>query len=195
MTSVWKRTSPRTASSNDDLALLGHAEADGRPLAGGDPRLRLLGRQAPAGAGVARRASGRERVLALGLELRGRAEAVVGLRRRRAAPSRTTRRGAAARTAGTARARRRRPAPRPSRARASAGRAGWPASDSRVERSTSVSSMRRMNVPPRAAREQPVEQRRAGVADVQLAGRARRESDSHTSGSMASRATRRLPAR
>ena len=47
-----------------------------------------------------------------------------------------------------------------------------PASDSRVDRSASVSSMRRMNVPSCAAREQPVEQRRARVADVQLPGRA-----------------------
>jgi hypothetical protein len=31
-----------------------------------------------------------------------------------------------------------------------------------------------------AVREQPVEQRRSGVADVQLPGRTRRESDSHS---------------
>ena len=48
-------------------------------------------------------------------------------------------------------------------------------SDSRVDRSTSVSSMRRTNVPPLPARQQPVEQRRPRVADVELAGRAGRE--------------------
>ena len=67
--------------------------------------------------------------------------------RRRSARWRTTRTGAAARTGDTGRARRRRRALRPSRARASAGPRGCSASDSRVDRSASVSSMRRMNVP------------------------------------------------
>ncbi len=45
------------------------------------------------------------------------------------------------------------------------------------ERSTSVSSKRRMNVPPVAAGEQPVEQSRAGVSDVNAPGRRGRKTD------------------
>ena len=119
---------------------------------------------------VLRRPPGREVRLRSASSFCRRAEAVVGVAARRAARWRTTRRGAGAPTGDTGRARRRRPAPRPSRARASADPRGCSASDSRVDRSASVSSMRRMNVPSVAVRQQPVEQRRAGVADVQLAG-------------------------
>ena len=54
-----------------------------------------------------------------------------------------------------------------------------PCSDSRVDRSTSVSSMRRTKRAAVPAREQPVEQRRPGVADVQEARRARCEAHAH----------------
>ena len=50
-----------------------------------------------------------------------------------------------------------------------------PWSNSAVERSRSVSSMRRTNVPPWRLREQRIVQRGADVADVQPPGRRRRE--------------------
>ena len=60
-----------------DVAILRHAKADRRPLAAGDARRRLLRRHAPARARILRRPAGGERLLSIGLELRGRAEAVV----------------------------------------------------------------------------------------------------------------------
>ena len=51
MTSVLNVTSPRTRSWNDDLDVLGHAEADDRALAGVDARARLVRRQIAARAG------------------------------------------------------------------------------------------------------------------------------------------------
>ena len=58
-------------------------------------------------------------------------------------------------------------------------RAGSRAVFSAVDRSGSVSSMRRMNVPPTSAGEGPVVDGGAGAADVQVAGRARGESDAY----------------
>ena len=61
----------------DDVGIVGHAEADRRPLATGDARLRLLVRQPPARAALRRAPFGR-RGLTLLFELRRGAEAVVG---------------------------------------------------------------------------------------------------------------------
>ena len=144
-------------------------------------------RHVAAGAAILRRPAGRERRLAIGLELLRRAEAVVGVLGREQLVGVRRDRGAAAPTAGTARAAPPTSGPssqsRPSQRRSSR----MPASDSRVERSASVSSMRRMKRAVVAAREQPVEQRGARVADVQLAGRAGCESDSHLLGTFEAR--------
>ena len=61
-----------------DVALRRHAEADRGPLAGGYPLGSLLVRETTARPGVSRREASGERFLALRVELRGRAEAVVG---------------------------------------------------------------------------------------------------------------------
>ena len=53
------------------------------------------------------------------------------------------------------------------------------ASDSGVERVRSVSSMRRMNLPPRLLRERVVEERDVRRADVRIAGRRRSDADAH----------------
>ena len=106
---------------------------------------------------------------------------MVGRARRRAAPARTTDRDAAARTADTGRDGPPTSGPSSQSSPSQRRSSRIDGFRSRVDRSASVSSIRRMNVPPRAARQQPVEQRRAGVADVQLAGRARRESHAHAS--------------
>ena len=89
----------------------------------------------------------------VGGQLLGRAEALVGLvlaeQPLRGRPG-TSRGAASADTARTRPARRGRrwPGPRPSRCPASAARRGCRARSSTVERATSVSSSRRMNVPP-----------------------------------------------
>ena len=57
-----------------------------------------------------------------------------------------------------------------------------PSTISADERSASVSSMRRTNDAAVAPREQPVEERRAGAADVQVAGGRRREADARIIG-------------
>ena len=147
MTSVLNVTSPRTRSVNRDVRGRRHSETDHRTLAGVEPGPRRLGRNVAAGAVVLRRTAGGEIRLALRLERRRRAETVVGVAGRDQLVARTTRTGAAAPTADRDHAGRRCPAPRPS-ARPSQRRSSrMPASDSRVERSVSVSSMRRINVP------------------------------------------------
>ena len=131
----------------DDVAVLGNAEAYGRALARGDAGAGLLERDVAAGARVHRGAAGGDGRLPVGIELRDRAEAVV--------------RGPAASSSCAYDANRcsrsdwrygphgppvsgpssqSRPSHRRSRRIA--------ASDSRVDRSTSVSSMRSTNVPP-----------------------------------------------
>ena len=68
-------------SANDvvegDVAAVWHFETDGRTLAGGDARLGLLARDAPARAGILRWPALGERGLPLGIELRDRTEAVI----------------------------------------------------------------------------------------------------------------------
>ena len=97
--------------------------------------------------------------------------------RRAARPSRDSGRGAP--TENTGRADRRRRGLRPSRARAIACRRGCP----RPSRPTTA-RCRCLRCAARtcrrAAREQPVEERRASAADVQVAGRRRRESDARS---------------
>src|SRR5262249_2675158 len=61
----------------DDVGPRRDAKADRGTLAGRDARLRLLDAETAARAGVACRTSGRQRLLSIRLELRGRAEAVV----------------------------------------------------------------------------------------------------------------------
>ena len=74
--------------------------------------------------------------------------------------------------------RRRRPrALRPSRGRATACRRGCRSTMSPDDRSTSVSSMRSTKTPPVLPGVEPVEQRRAGAADVQVAGGRRGEAE------------------
>ena len=58
-------------------------------------------------------------------------------------------------------------------------------------RASSVSSMRSTNVPPGRSRQRPVEQRRAGTADVEEAGRRRGESKAWSSRHDPADATRR----
>ena len=136
-----------------DVDVLGHAEADDGALAALEPLARLLRRDRAAGAVIFRRAAGGEIATAIVLEFLRRAEAVVGVaageqlvgvRRIEMQPL-----GLPIR----ARRCRRRPVPRPTRARASAGRRGCSPRTALVDRSASVSSMRRMNVPswPRAS--------------------------------------------
>ena len=179
MTSVLNVTSPRTRSWNDDVDVLGHAEADDRALARLDAAPRLLGREDAAGAGVARRTAGGEHRAAIGLELLRRAEAVVGVAAGEQLVGVRTYRGAAARTGGTGPPRAADVRPlvpveaEPAQILEDAllgllGRAlGVGVLDAEDERAVV------------AAREQPVEERRARVADVQLAGRAGGEADSH----------------
>ena len=162
MTSALNMTSPRTKPWNLTSTAAGDVEANQRPLALHAAAPALVGgcsRQVPSYFGVRpcarppgdpRRAAPASRSssrLAAGQQL-------VGIRRGR---------GGAARTADTGRAVRRRPAPRPSRGPASADRRGCSA-PTRASIVGSVSSMRRRNVPP-CVREQPVEQRRPGVAE------------------------------
>ena len=154
-----------------------------RSPAASAPRATSAAASARQRARVLRRPALRPAPLALGLELLGRAEAAVGVSRRRAAARCARRRGRAAPTGGRARRRRRRRRLRPSASPSHRRSSLMAASDAAVERSRSVSSTRRMNVPPCVAREQPVEERRARVADVQVAGRARGESNSHRRGS------------
>ena len=87
-------TSPRIASTNELTPVVGRAEADrARATLGARSRRALLGREVAARAVVARRAAGRAGCLVAGVELLGRAEALVGVPRVRAAgrPRRGTR--------------------------------------------------------------------------------------------------------
>ena len=154
MTSVLNVTSPRTSIGERRPRSPG---ARGSGSTGRSPasiRARAsLEREVPAGPVILRRPARRQIRLALAFELAPASRSSSRRGRRRAARWRTTRTGAAAPTGGTGRAGRRCPAPRPSPGRASADPRECPLSDSRVDRSASVSSMRRMNVPswPRAS--------------------------------------------
>ena len=162
-------------------SVCGHAKANDRPLARVDARLGFC-RASATGRSRGTSGDGRPPDRPAGRRRACRASRSSSRRARSpAARSRTTRRDAAARTGDRDRAVRRRRDPRPSRAPASAGLRGCSASDSRVDRSASVSSMRSRNVPSLPCAQQPVEERRAGVPDVQLTGRAGSESYAHTS--------------
>ncbi len=162
----------------DDVALLGHAKPNRGAFAGRDARRGLFARQPAAGAGVARRPAVRERVLALGVELRGRTEAVVrgsraeqlrGVRLIEMQPLRLPVRTVRAADVG--------PfvpvEPEPAQVAHDRGLR-------LARRSLDVGVLDAQDEGAAgAAREQPVEQRRAGVADVQLPGGAGSEADSH----------------
>ncbi len=62
-----------------DVHVLGHAKADDGPFAGVDPSLGFVGTDRSAGTGVPRRLAFLEHALAVFLELLGRTEAVVGV--------------------------------------------------------------------------------------------------------------------
>ncbi len=162
----------------DDVALLRHAEADRRTLARRDARGGGVARQAPARAGVARRTSVRDRVLTLGVELRRRAETVVRVVR--------------AEQLLRVRLIEVQPLGLPVRP--------VPAADVRPlipleAQPAQIADNRRLRLARRAldvgvldaqddgaagtAREQPVEQRRPRVADVELTGGARCKTQSH----------------
>ena len=182
--------SPMTSVLNVDLAAdeilkpdlfrLRHAEADDRPLAGLDPASASSARQRAAGAVVLRRSAGREIGLAVGVELLRRAEAVVRvIARQQLVGVRRVEMQPLGLAIGTVRAADVRPLvpvePEPAQvledallrlARRSLGVGVLDAEDERAVL---------------AVRQQPVEERRARVADVQLAGRAGSESDAHTS--------------
>ena len=169
---------PCTRSSNR-VDAVGHAEPDGARLPVALARGDLVGREPAAGAIVAPGAAGRFGGLALRLQLLGRAVAVVRVAAgdEPLAPSRGSDR--AAPTGSTGRSGPPTIGPssqsRPSQRRPSR----MPSTMSADDRSTSVSSMRRTNDAAMAAREQPVEERRAGAADVEVAGRRRREADAN----------------
>ena len=179
MTSLLNVTSPRTRSSKVDVGVVGHAEADDRAFARVDPAPRLLPRETAAGAGVLRRAAGGERRLPLGVELLRRAEAVigviageqlVGVRRVEVQPLRLAVRAVRAVDVGALVP----VEPEPAKIledadlRLARRALGVGVLDAQDERAVL------------AVCQQPVEQRRARVADVQLAGRARSKSESHS---------------
>ena len=177
MTSVWKRTSPRTASSKTTSRPSGTRNR----IAGRSPAaMRAAPARAKGGGRCPRSAPGVQPRAPPGVRRRAVRSSRSSNRRarRRAAPSRRTGTGAAARTGGTVRAGRRYRALRPIRARASEGR-----EDRRLgfaRRSLDVGVLDAEDERAAlAARKQPVEQRRARVADVELAGRAGCESDTH----------------
>ena len=162
----------------DDLASLGHAKADRRPLARRNARAGLLAWYGAARAGIERRPPGLDRLPPLRLELRSRAEAVV----RRVGVQQLFRvrlvevqpLGLAVRTERAAEIGPLIPVETEpaqiaeDRRLRLAGRAlGIGVLDAQNERAA---------LP---AREEPVEERRARVAHVQLAGRAGSESHTH----------------
>ena len=158
--------------------VLGHAEADDGALAGVETAPGLIRRQVAAGAVVHRRTAGGEIRAAIVLELLRRAEAVVGL-------------AAGEQLVGV-----RGVEVQPLRLAVGAGRAAdvgplvpLEAEPAQVLQDAVLGLFRRSlgvgvfdaedERAVVAAREQPVEQRRAGVADVQRAGRAGGETHSH----------------
>src|SRR5262249_25089689 len=162
----------------DDVVLVGHAKADRRTLASGHPRGGLRLRQPAAGAGVVGRASGRQGLLTLGLELRGRTEAVIrlvrsqqlgGVRRVEMQPLRLPVRTMRTVDVGTL-------VPVEAQPAQVAGDRGFRL----TRRSLGVRVLEPQDEPAAlAAREQPVEERGTRIADVQLPGRTRCEPDSH----------------
>ena len=141
---------------------VGFARTNRRHLGGGDlvrtaaaKNELLLGRSRPACA--------RRRAASFGSRSPDRRARI------RAASSRHRDRVGRAAIGNTAQTARRPRALRPTRCRASGSRRESAAA-LRALRSASVSSMRRTNWPPCRARQQPVEQRGAHAADVQIAG-------------------------
>ena len=161
-----------------DLAVLGRAEADGRRLSGLHAPLRFGRIDLRAAARIFRRQIVRERLFALGFELLGRAEAVIRApfleEHARARLIFSEPLGRSIRPDRSADLRplipvQAEPAQIFENRRVGVGRRALDVGvfDAQDERAV---------LP---AREQPVEQRRADVADVQVAGRARGESDAH----------------
>ena len=163
-----------------DVALFRHAKADGRTLAGRDARLGLLAHDATARAGVARRTPGGQRFLPLRLELRDGAEAVIG--------------GAGVQELGGVRLIEMKPLGLPVRTPRSAdigplvpveAEPAQVGDDARLRlagRSIGVRVLDAEDIGAAlTAREQPVEQRGARVADVKVAGRTRSKSNAHGS--------------
>ncbi len=179
MTLVWKRTSPRTTSGNTTSRSAGTRN---RMTAFSPFSIRRratsagMSRQRPA---ILRRQAGGQRLLPVGFELFGSCRSSGTPGRATAAPRCARGRCGTARSGG--RGRRRRPPRRlrSSRAPSTGCPRGSPPRRRVEDRSRSVSSTRRMNVPPCAAREQPVEERGAGVAHVELPGGAGRKPDAH----------------
>ncbi len=144
----------------------GHAEAQGERLAGGGAAVALFARQF-AHSGLKSQAPCAPDFSALARM--GGCEIAVGhaLLRRSRPPLAGAGRGG--RTGGTV---------RPSRGRAIRRPSKMELSEASVLRSTSVSSMRRIMVPPLSARIEPVENEGARAPDVQKARRRGRETDS-----------------
>ena len=161
----------------DDVVVVRHAEADRGPLAAGDARLRLLVRQPPARAALRRPPFGR-RGLALLLELGRGAEAVVGpvvvhqllgVRLVEMEPL-----GLPVRTVGAADVRPLVPVesePAKVLENGGLGLARRPFGIGVLNPQDEGAAL--------SARQQPVEERRASVPDVQETGGTRGESDSH----------------
>ena len=79
MTSLLKLTSPRTTSSNSEGLVVGHTQSNGRGLATLDSPSRLFARDVPAPADVLWRLALSQGGMPIHLELLGRAETVVRL--------------------------------------------------------------------------------------------------------------------
>ena len=161
-----------------DLAILGHAEADRRPLAGGDAGVGLIARQPAARARVLRGTPFGERALTIGIELSDRAEAVI---RVRGVQELLCVRGIQVQPLGLPIR-----SPRTADVGAFVPVQAEPAEIAEDRRFRHVGRALDVGVLDAkderaavAAREEPIEQRRAGVADMQMPGRARRESNAH----------------
>src|SRR4051812_2402828 len=161
-----------------DVDVLGNAEADDRALATLEPLARLVWRNRPAGAGVARRTAGGEHGAAVRLELLRGAEAIVGMpageqlvcvRRIEMQPLRLPVRSITAADVWSLVPLEAEPA-----------EIVEDALLRRLRRALRVGILdaqdERAVVTPR---EQPVEERRTRIADVKLPGRTRGKTDSH----------------
>src|SRR3954466_6403362 len=161
-----------------DVDVLRHAEADHAALARLDPPARVLGRERAAGAAILRRTSGREILAAIVLEFLRRAEAVVGVaageqlvgvRQIKSLPLRLAIGAAAAADVGAF-------VPLEAEPAQVVEDALFRLLGRALDVGVFDAQDERAVVP---AREQPVEERGAGVADVQLPGGTRGEPYSH----------------